>query len=100
VDIFSEARFVDVIGTSKGRGFAGVVRRHGFGGGPKSHVTCSRCRFDRRIQLSFARVPRAAYAGPHGAKQITVGICASVVSTLKRTDHGRGAFPDRVKAMW
>src|SRR6202453_1078712 len=37
VDIFSEAKFVDVIGTSKGRGFAGVVRRHGFGGGPKSH---------------------------------------------------------------
>ena len=30
-------KFVDVIGTSKGRGFAGVVRRHGFGGGPKSH---------------------------------------------------------------
>jgi len=37
VDIFSDERFVDVIGTSKGRGFAGVVRRHGFGGGPKSH---------------------------------------------------------------
>src|SRR5579871_2950351 len=37
VDIFTDAKFVDVIGTSKGRGFAGVVRRHGFGGGPKSH---------------------------------------------------------------
>jgi large subunit ribosomal protein L3 len=37
VDIFSEDKFVDVIGTSKGRGFAGVIRRHGFGGGPKSH---------------------------------------------------------------
>ncbi len=37
VDIFADARFVDVIGTSKGRGFAGVVRRHKFGGGPKSH---------------------------------------------------------------
>lgn len=37
VDIFSEEKFVDVVGTSKGRGFAGVVRRHGFGGGPKSH---------------------------------------------------------------
>ena len=37
VDIFANERFVDVIGTSKGRGFAGVVRRHGFGGGPKSH---------------------------------------------------------------
>src|SRR5271168_3544987 len=37
VDIFENEKFVDVIGTSKGRGFAGVVRRHGFGGGPKSH---------------------------------------------------------------
>ncbi len=37
VDIFENERFVDVIGTSKGRGFAGVIRRHGFGGGPKSH---------------------------------------------------------------
>ena len=37
VDIFTDAKFVDVIGTSKGRGFAGVVRRHKFGGGPKSH---------------------------------------------------------------
>ena len=37
VDIFSDDKYVDVIGTSKGRGFAGVVRRHNFGGGPKSH---------------------------------------------------------------
>jgi len=37
VDIFDGEKFVDVIGTSKGRGFAGVVRRHHFGGGPKSH---------------------------------------------------------------
>ena len=37
VDIFQDERFVDVTGTSKGRGFAGVVRRHHFGGGPKSH---------------------------------------------------------------
>src|SRR3954463_7423005 len=37
VDIFSDEKFVDVIGTSKGRGFAGVIRRHHFGGGPKSH---------------------------------------------------------------
>jgi large subunit ribosomal protein L3 len=37
VDIFSDDKFVDVIGTSKGRGFAGVVRRHHFGGGPKAH---------------------------------------------------------------
>src|SRR6202167_1389168 len=37
VDIFEDAKYVDVVGTSKGRGFAGVVRRHHFGGGPKAH---------------------------------------------------------------
>jgi large subunit ribosomal protein L3 len=37
VDIFTDEKYVDVTGTSKGRGFAGVVRRHNFGGGPKSH---------------------------------------------------------------
>jgi len=37
VDIFNGERYVDVIGVSKGRGFAGVVRRHHFGGGPAAH---------------------------------------------------------------
>ncbi len=37
VDIFDGEKFVDIVGISKGRGFAGVVRRHHFGGGPKSH---------------------------------------------------------------
>ncbi len=39
VDIFEPGERVDVIGTSKGRGFAGVVKRHGFGGSPKTHGT-------------------------------------------------------------
>jgi large subunit ribosomal protein L3 len=37
VDMFEGEKFVDIIGVSKGRGFAGVVKRHHFGGGPKSH---------------------------------------------------------------
>ena len=37
VDIFSDEKYVDVVGTSKGRGFSGVVRRHKFGGGPAAH---------------------------------------------------------------
>ena len=32
VDLFSGSKFVDVVGTSKGKGFQGVVKRHGFGG--------------------------------------------------------------------
>jgi large subunit ribosomal protein L3 len=37
VDIFNGEGYVDVTGVSKGRGFAGVVRRHHFGGGPAAH---------------------------------------------------------------
>ncbi len=36
-DIFTAGDFVDVIGTSKGKGFAGVIKRHGFGGGRATH---------------------------------------------------------------
>ena len=34
---FAEVKKVDVTGTSKGKGFAGVMKRHGFGGGPGGH---------------------------------------------------------------
>ena len=37
VDIFDGEKFVDIVGISKGRGFTGVVKRHHFAGGPKSH---------------------------------------------------------------
>ncbi|MEN6332487.1 MAG: 50S ribosomal protein L3 [Smithella sp.] len=36
-DIFKAGDFVDVVGTSKGKGFAGVIKRHGFGGGRATH---------------------------------------------------------------
>ena len=37
VDIFSENDIVEVIGKSKGKGFAGVIKRHGFSGGRATH---------------------------------------------------------------
>ena len=37
IDIFDGEKFVDIVGVSKGKGFQGVVKRHHFGGGPKSH---------------------------------------------------------------
>ncbi len=39
VEKFSEVKFVDVIGTTKGRGFTGVMKRHHFGGQPATHGT-------------------------------------------------------------
>ena len=44
-DIFSEVAFVDVVGTSKGKGFQGVVKRHGFAGvGGQTHGQHNRLR--------------------------------------------------------
>src|SRR5688572_2528589 len=39
VNIFTDVKHVDVIGVSKGKGFAGVMKRHHFGGQPASHGT-------------------------------------------------------------
>jgi large subunit ribosomal protein L3 len=45
VQIFAEGDFVDVVGTSKGKGFQGVVKRHGFGGvGGQTHGQHNRLR--------------------------------------------------------
>lgn len=37
VDLFADGEMVDVVGKSKGRGFAGTVKRHHFNRGPESH---------------------------------------------------------------
>jgi len=44
VDVFEKDEHVDVVGTSKGRGFAGVVKRYHFNGGPKTHGQSDRQR--------------------------------------------------------
>jgi large subunit ribosomal protein L3 len=44
VGIFQSGELVDVVGTSKGKGFAGVVKRHHFAGGPKTHGQSDRHR--------------------------------------------------------
>ena len=63
VDIFADDKYVDVRGTSKGRGFAGVIRRHGFGGGPKvARTYVSGAGLDRRIVLPVPRLPGAENA--------------------------------------
>src|SRR4026209_2804170 len=42
--MFAQGEIVDVIGTSKGKGFAGVMKRHNFHGGPKTHSQSDRWR--------------------------------------------------------
>ena len=73
VDIFSDDKYVDVIGTSKGRGFAGVVRRHGFGGGPKSHGHMFQVQGSIGASSFPSRVfPGQRMPGHMGVDQVTV----------------------------
>src|ERR1700722_17577505 len=73
VDIFEEAKYVDVIGTSKGRGFAGVVRRHHFGGGPKAHGHMFQVQGSIGASSFPSRVfPGQRMPGHYGVDQVTV----------------------------
>jgi large subunit ribosomal protein L3 len=73
VDIFAEERFVDVIGTSKGRGFAGVVRRHRFGGGPKAHGHMFQVQGSIGASSFPSRVfPGQRMPGHYGVDRVTV----------------------------
>ena len=76
VDLFPEGSFVDVVGTSKGKGFQGVVKRHGFGGvGQKTHGQHNRLRAPGAIgACSYpAKVFKGLrMAGQMGNERVTV----------------------------
>ena len=76
VTLFQEGEFVDVIGTSKGKGFQGVVKRHGFAGvGQSTHGQHNRLRAPGSIGAASypARVFKGMrMAGRMGGDQVTV----------------------------
>jgi large subunit ribosomal protein L3 len=73
VEIFNDVKFVDVIGKSKGRGFAGVIRRHKFGGGPKSHGHMFQVQGSIGASSFPSRVfPGQRMPGHMGTDQVTV----------------------------
>lgn len=73
VDIFADAKFVDVVGTSKGRGFAGVVRRHNFAGGPAAHGHMFQVQGSIGASSFPSRVfPGQRMPGHFGTDQVTV----------------------------
>lgn len=74
-DAFSAGELIDVIGTSKGRGFQGGVKRHGFHGGPKTHGQSDRLRAPGSIGSSATpgRVWKGMrMAGRMGNDRVTV----------------------------
>lgn len=60
VEIFTDVKYVDVIGTSKGKGYAGVMKRHHFGGQPASHGT------ERKHRSPGSIASRATWRGQCG----------------------------------
>jgi len=74
VELFNEGDLVDVTADSRGRGFAGGVRRHGFHGGPKTHGQSDRHRAPGSIGSGTTpgRVLKGQkMAGHMGAAQVT-----------------------------
>lgn len=73
-DIFQEGDDVKIIGTSKGKGFAGVVKRHHFGGGPATHGQKHSLRAPGSIGATFPeRVPKGRRMGGRmGGERSTV----------------------------
>jgi len=73
-DVFAEGDFIDAVGTSKGRGFQGVVKRHGFSGvGGQTHGQHNRLRAPGSMgNASFAsRVPKGKrLAGRMGSDRV------------------------------
>jgi len=97
VDVFAPGDFVDVIGTSKGKGFAGAVKRYGFRGGPKTHGQSDRLRApgSRGAGTTPGRVYKGAKGPGHmGNHRVIVQNLKVVIIDTERNLIGvRGAVP-------
>ena len=97
VDLFDAGEYVDVIGTTKGRGFAGVVKRPGFGGGPKTHGQSDRLRAPGSI--GACTTPGRVFKGKRmpgrmGGERVTVqALKVMVVDPERNLLVVRGAVP-------
>ncbi len=77
VDMFDGEKFVDVCGTSKGRGFAGVVKRHKFAGGAASHGSM----FQITGSIGSSAFPSRVFKGMRMSGHM--GVDASTVRNLR-----------------
>ena len=103
VTLFNEGEFVDVIGTSKGKGFQGVVKRHGFAGvGQSTHGQHNRLRAPGSIGAASypARVFKGIrMAGRMGGDTVTVENLQVVkIDTEKNLIVVKGCVPGHKNA--
>ena len=102
-DIFAAGDVVDVTGTSKGRGFAGAIKRYGYKIGPKGHGSGY-----HRGSGSFATIgrtnnrvhPGKKAAGHHGNKSATIlNLVVVAVDASKNALLVKGAIPGPTKSI-
>lgn len=97
-DVFKEGDAVKVSGFSIGRGFQGVVKRHGFRGAPASHGTKHALRQPGSIGATFPeRVPKGKrMAGRMGHERVTVrGLKIAKVDAENNIIAIKGAVPGK-----
>ena len=85
--MFTAGERVDIIGTSKGRGFAGVMKRHGFRGGQRTHGQSDRLRAPGSIGpgTTPGRVLKGTrMAGRMGTDRVTIKALEIVQSDAER----------------
>jgi large subunit ribosomal protein L3 len=103
VDIFAVGEHVDVTGTSKGKGFAGVVKRYGFRGGPKTHGQSDRLRAPGSI--GACTTPGRVFKGKRmpgrmGGERVTIqGLEVVLVDAERNLLAVRGAVPGAKNGM-
>ena len=97
VSLFKEGEYVDVAGTTKGKGFSGVMKRHGFKGGPKTHGQREHPRSAGSIGQASdpSRVFKGMkMAGQYGNKSMTVrNLEVILVDSEKNQILLKGAVP-------
>jgi large subunit ribosomal protein L3 len=97
VDLFAAGDSVDVVGTSKGKGFAGAVKRYHFRGGPATHGQSDRERApgSRGSGTTPGRVYKGAKGAGHmGNDRVTAQNLKVVLVDVERNLIGvRGAIP-------
>jgi large subunit ribosomal protein L3 len=97
VEIFVLGERVDVVGTSKGKGFAGVVKKYHFAGGPKTHGASDRLRAPG--SSSSTTTPGRVYkgsrrAGHMGSERVTAqGLKVVFVDAERNLLGVHGAVP-------
>lgn len=97
VDVFEKGDYIDVVGTSKGKGFQGGVKRYHFRGGPRTHGQSDRLRGPGA--RSSGTTPGRVYKGSRGPghmgnQRVTVQKLLVVMVDVERNLLGvRGAVP-------